>query len=118
MNLIMAVSGFSACSSPFGVENGGSMPNSNMTSSSNENGDHAASFGRLYGDSSWCSIEQFNAEYLQVDLGKMVTLTGIATQGDKILRKWVKIFTLKYSVDGSRWNDYREGGNLPKVINH
>jgi len=80
-----------------------------MTSSSQLDSAHAARFGRLYGDASWCSKVQSNTEFLQVDLGKMVTLTGIATQGDKTMDKWVKTYTLKYSIDGSVWADYKEG---------
>ena len=87
-----------------------------MTSSSDVDNAHAASFGRLYGSASWCSNVQANTEYLQVDLGKMVTLTGIATQGDNTMDKWVKTYTLKYSIDGSVWNDYREGQASAKVL--
>ena len=51
-----------------------------------------------------------NTEYIQVDLGKMVTLKGVATQGVNTMKKWVKSYSLKYSIDGSQWHDYK--GNL------
>ena len=86
-----------------------------MTSSSHSDANHTAAFGRLYGDFSWCSNTQANTEYLQVDLGKIATLTGIATQGDKIEDEWVKTYTLKYSINGSTWTEYKEGGQAAQV---
>ncbi|XP_020911637.1 receptor-type tyrosine-protein phosphatase F, partial [Exaiptasia diaphana] len=104
------------CGKPFGLEKGGNLGNIGVTASSSSDNSHDASDGRLYGDASWCSSTSSNSEYIQIDFGKMATLTGIATQGDHTDDKWVKTYILKYSFDGIQWNDYKEGGNNAKVF--
>ncbi|XP_028513073.1 uncharacterized protein LOC110232869 [Exaiptasia diaphana] len=104
------------CSKPFGREKGGKLGNIKMTSSSKADNSHDASDGRLYGDASWCSSTSSNSEYIQIDFGKIITLTGIATQGDHTMDKWVKTYNIKYSIDGIQWNDHREGGNTAKIF--
>ena len=83
-----------------------------MTSLSNANN---APKGRLYGSGSWCSATLSKSEYLQVDLGKIVTVAGIATQGDPTANNWVTQYTVKYSMDGSTWADYKGDAGSAKV---
>ncbi|XP_048579514.1 uncharacterized protein LOC5502674 isoform X2 [Nematostella vectensis] len=110
----------SACASSLGVERGYIL-DSQMTSSSN-NGAYTASAGRLYGGSSWCSSTSANTEYLQVDLRGVRTVTGIATQGSRTLRKWVTLYVIKYSFTGTEWSDVKDGGSIPRIfdgnVNH
>jgi len=72
---------FQECHSSLGIEDG-RIQVSRMHASSEVDASHAAGFGRLYGSSSWCSALSSSSEYLQVDLGQMMTVTGVATQGD------------------------------------
>jgi hypothetical protein len=37
------------------------------------------------------------------------TVTGIATQGDKIVDKWVITYKVDYSFDERVWFEYKEG---------
>ncbi|KAK3744972.1 hypothetical protein QZH41_008497, partial [Actinostola sp. cb2023] len=105
-----------ACRSHFGVEKGGIIQSNHMSSSSHVDNTHTPSHGRLYGDTSWCSTASSNTEYLQINLGNMVTLTGLATQGDRTMDKWVKNYTFNYSMDGNMWTTYRGGLDSVKVI--
>ncbi|KXJ05091.1 Coagulation factor VIII, partial [Exaiptasia diaphana] len=104
------------CRKPFGLEKGGNLGNIKITSSSKADNSHDASDGRLYGNTSWCSRTSSNSEYIQIDFVKMVTLTGIATQGYHTMDKWVKTYIIKYSIDGIQWNYHREGGNSVKIF--
>eukprot|EP00794_Sanderia_malayensis_P007980 gene7980-8837_t len=54
----------------------------------------------------WCSAQALNyQDYLQVDFKRVVTLTGIATQGDDSHNNYVKKFYLQVSLDGATYND-------------
>ncbi|KAK3715659.1 hypothetical protein QZH41_020735 [Actinostola sp. cb2023] len=97
-----------ACTSPLGLENS-EIHNSQMTSSSSSNNSHDASRGRLYGSSSWCSSTASNTEYIQVDLGQVKTVTGIATQGDPTQDKWVTSYKVSYGFSDGVWYEYKEG---------
>jgi hypothetical protein len=100
------VSYVQGCTFPLGVGNS-QIPDSQMTSSSSSNS-HSASRGRLYGGWSWCSSTTSNTEYIQVDLRQVKTVTGIATQGDKMLDKWTQTYKVRYSFDNRYWNEYAE----------
>ena len=61
----------------------------------------------------WCSVLTPGApvnysEYVQVDFKSVVTLTGIATQGDdNYAANYVKKYYLEVSMDGSQYNDVK-----------
>ena len=61
----------------------------------------------------WCSVINSGAsvnysEYVQVDFKSVVTLTGIATQGDdNYYLNFVKTFFLEVSIDGSQYRDVK-----------
>jgi hypothetical protein len=46
-----------------------------------------------------------------------MTVTGIATQGDHTMDKWVKTYTIRYSMYGNLWNTYKAGLHFNKVRN-
>ena len=52
----------------------------------------------LNSGSAWCAAATNVNQYLQVDLGRKRTVTGIAIQGNPsgTPKKWVKTFYLKY----------------------
>jgi hypothetical protein len=86
-----------------------------MTSSSSSDNSHSASRGRLYGGWSWCSSTTSNTQYIQVDLGQVKTVTGIATQGDKTLDKWVTSYKVSYSFGKGVWFEYKDAAST-KVL--
>ena len=49
--------------------------------------------------------------WLQVDLGNVSLVSGIATQG-KRFTNYVKTYKIKFSVDRTSWNEYKEDGQV------
>jgi len=101
---------FSACSSSLGNEKGVTSPQFSVTASTELDGSHMAEDSSLYGSSSWCSNgDAFSPQYLQFDFRKVVTVSGIATQGDAVDNKWVTKYTVIYGYDEQSWLDYADG---------
>ena len=67
---------------------------------------HIASYSRLYGTDGWCSSSVSLPQYLQADFGQIVTVTGVATQGDKKRDNRVTSFLIRYGYDGKTWISY------------
>ena len=55
----------------------------------------------------WCSKQPLNyADYVQVDFKEVITLTGVATQGDdNYYANYVKEYYLEVSNDGTTFTD-------------
>ena len=78
---------------------------------------HTASFSRLYGTDGWCSSSVSLPQYLQADFGQIVTVTGVATQGDKKRDNRVTSYLIRYGYDGKTWISYGAGQvNLQHVF--
>ena len=106
---------FSGCLSPVGNEEGVLSRPFSVTASSSLDVSHRPVNSALYGSSSWCSsLSASSRKYLQFDFGKVVTVSGIATQGDTVDDKWVKKYAVSYGYDGQSWLDY-DGGQV-KII--
>ena len=88
LSLLPSTSSSKACNSLLGVSDG-TIKDSQMTSSSSFSPHVGAHNGRLgweRGGGAWCpsalvSRETALGEWLEVDLGREVTLTGVLTQG-------------------------------------
>ena len=101
---------FSACFSSYGNEEGVTSPPLSVTASSQLDGSHTPVHSSLYGSSSWCSSGVASStQYLQFDFGKVVTVSGIATQGDAVDNKWVTEYAVSYGYDEKSWLDYAGG---------
>lgn len=115
---------FSDCAYPIGLERG-VIPNNAFSASSWYDVDHEPWLARLYsreGEGAWCARENDGAHYLQVNLGQVHIITGVATQGKYEIsewairfRAWVTNFSLSFSDDQTTWTNYVEHGNTPKV---
>lgn len=53
--------------------------------------------------------------YLQVDLGELLQITGVATQGSEHYSMWVRSYTLAFSQDGRNYNTYAGNGLVARV---
>jgi hypothetical protein len=57
----------------------------------------------------WLANSQTVGEYLQIDLGTTMKITGVATQGRPTnWQQWITEFTLKYSTDNITWKSYED----------
>ena len=90
-----------------------------MSASSRAGGGWQAAYGRLNGDrgDGWCAKQpKRNDDWLQVDLGKLVEVCALATQGDIDGDEWVKAFKLSYSSSGTNWKTYQD--EIGKVVRY
>ena len=80
------------------------------------------SYARLIKESYSCSWaptdEGTTGSWLQVDLGQLTTVTGIATQGTCYdLDEWAKSYSVSYGTEPNSLTPYEETGNV-KVSQH
>ena len=76
---------------------------------SSELSSNKASYSRLYGTDGWCSLSASLPQYLQADFGQIVTVTGVATQGDNRGDNRVTSYLIRYGYDGKTWISYETG---------
>ena len=106
----------SGCLSSVGNEEGVLSWSFSVTASSQLDSSHTPENSFLYGSSSWCSNGDASfPQYLQFDFGKVVTVSGIATQGDAVDNKWVTEYAVIYGHDEQSWLDYA-GGQVQSFI--
>ncbi|KAI8477523.1 hypothetical protein Bbelb_447440, partial [Branchiostoma belcheri] len=98
----------SHCDQPMNVADNGAIRD-NMITASSERPDRPADDGRLdHPTSSWVPTVQDANQWIQVDLGEKVELTGIITQGQEVavqpgfpeMPAWVTSYVVLYSTDG------------------
>ena len=94
------------CPDALGVESG-AISDGQINASSQYDGNHAASQGRLYFKAgsgkrgSWSAKDNNVPQWLQVDLGNPHTkVTALATQGRSDYPQWVTNYKVQYSGDG------------------
>ncbi|XP_036450580.1 epithelial discoidin domain-containing receptor 1 isoform X2 [Colossoma macropomum] len=104
------------CRYALGMEDG-TIPDSDITSSSAWSDSTEAKHGRLStgaGDGAWCpagSVFPSGSEYLQVDLHTLHFLSLVGTQGrhaDGHGREFARSYRLRYSRDGRRWITWKD----------
>lgn len=54
--------------------------------------------------------------WFQVDFGRWTKVTGISTQGRQDDFNWVTKYRVSYSYDGIFFRDYKENGEVAKVL--
>ena len=97
---------------PLGMSNG-FIKNDQITATSKYATDNYAYTARLkLTGIRWCSALKSSgvdySEYVQVDFKSVVTLTGVATQGDDNYNlNYVKKYYLAVSMDGSTYSDVK-----------
>ena len=60
----------------------------------------------------WCSQNNSVGEWIQLDNGKVGSISGIVTQGRKNAAQWVKSFKVKYKDESGSWWDI-DGKTFP-----
>ena len=108
------------CNRPAGIQNG-RIRNSAMSSSSRWNNYHASWLARLHRARSgrlmgaWSSRHNNHNQFLQVDMGRSMKLSGINTQGRQDADQWVTAYFILYSSDGTHFSYVREWWDNVKV---
>jgi len=109
---------FLACMNSLGMDDR-SISDSQITGSSHKP-NYEPSNGRLNHiktaskGGSWCAEKSDTHQYLQIDLGKQTTYSGIATQGSGETQDWVLKYKIQKSDDGVIFQDHTEFG-MPVV---
>ena len=68
--------------------------------------------GRLKGFNAWIpSTNIENNDFLQIDLGSLYFICGVATQGNPNCNDWTKTYKIETSLDNVEWTFYSEGGS-------
>ena len=108
-----------SCRVPVGVQSGW-LPDTSFSASS-QLGDRFAPFlGRLHNVMkganwmAWSAGRRDKHQWWQVDLGKMINITMVATQGGWRFREWVTSYFVAYSQDGLEFHHVTEN-NQTKV---
>ena len=96
----------------------GTIPDKNITASSEESANTPAENGRLNytSGSSWCAGTSDTNPYLQIDLQTPHVICAVSTQGNSQTDQWVKNYTLQVSIKGTTWTDYKEGGQIKVAV--
>lgn len=79
-----------------------------FTASSDAGVENAPWEGRLNGNQAWCARNTDSKQYLQIDLGRVATVSRVATQGHPVSSHWVTEYELSYSTDGIFWRNALE----------
>jgi WD40 repeat protein len=93
---------------PLGLQKGG-IPDGHMVASTEKSADTIAPHARLHrrgGGGAWCARVNNRNQFIEVNLGRVTELTGIATQGrdpSSGCNQWVTAYTLSTSADGQTW---------------
>lgn len=90
-----------------------SIDNSQITASSQTSSEpekYGTQSARIDDNYAWrAKAGATKGEYLQVDLGEIMTVTAVATQGDNGGSSWITTFTVKYSLNNETWKDFQVG---------
>ena len=103
---------------PVGVTDNNTIPDARMTASSSYDSYEYHHYGRLHetrGAGGWCPRSTTDrTDYLQVDMGEVRSVCGVATQGMRGSSFWTASYKLQLSTNGITWNTYNET-NIEKV---
>ena len=93
------------------------IPDARFTASSVYSCSYKPHFGRLNEtrpNGGWCPRRTNRTEYLQVDMGVVRSVCGVATQGESVDHVWTTSYRLQLSTNNITWNTYKET-NIEKV---
>ena len=95
------------------MENG-KIPSSAVTASSFYNDGLGPNFARLNSPSAWTMGYHPGPHWLQVDLGRIMAVKMVATQGRPVAshRQWVTSYEISSSLDRIDWVKYMENNGV------
>ena len=96
---------------PVGVSDSSVISDQRFSASSSLSG-RSPSDGRLKGSNAWIpATNNDNNDFLQIDLGSVYFVCGVATQGNPNGNDWTKTYKIETSLDNVVWTFYSEGGS-------
>ena len=96
---------------PVGVSNSSVISDQRFSALSYYSG-YSPSNGRLKGSNAWIPARNNNnSDFLQIDLGSLYFVCGVATQGSAAGPQWTKTYKIETSLDNDVWAFYSEGGS-------
>ena len=96
---------------PVGVSNSSVISDQRLSASSYFPG-YSPSHGRLEGPNAWIPATNHDrSDFLQIDLGSLYFVCGVATQGRAAQVQWTKTYKIETSLDNVVWTFYSEGGS-------
>ena len=107
--------------SPYGMENR-KISDSQIKSSTQLDENHSAKHSRLHSKAnrenggSWSALKNDVTQWLQVDLGSYVRVTGIATQGRNGRDEWVTKFRLQYGENEDIFHFFEDPGHFAAQV--
>ncbi|XP_078700024.1 uncharacterized protein LOC144926863 [Branchiostoma floridae x Branchiostoma belcheri] len=105
------------CLEPLGME-AGYIADTSITAASVAHGGLEPYNGRLNGvrgHGAWAGT-QVIGEWLQVDLGGVVKVYGVITQGRMNADQWVTQYKLQFSLNETSWTTYKDSDGSDKVF--
>ena len=94
------------------MENG-KIPSSAITASTYYSASYSPNLGRLNSPSAWAIANPASPpHWLQVDLGGIMAVKMVATQGCRLVQAWVASYFISSSVDGIEWVNYMENNTV------
>ena len=109
------------CMSPYGMENR-KISDSQIKSSTQLDENHSAKHSRLHSKAnrenggSWSALKNDVNQWLQVDLGSYIRVTGIATQGRNGRDEWVTKFRLQYGENEDIFHFFEDPGHFAAQV--
>ena len=89
----------------FLLEQNGVVPDAMITASSEFDDDHLALNCRMSNENAWCPSNLINSnEYLQIDFGKTMRITAVATKGHPSKSYWTETYYLNSTIDLITWD--------------
>ncbi|KAL9978603.1 hypothetical protein ACROYT_G016139 [Oculina patagonica] len=108
------------CLMPVGAEDG-RLPDEAFTASSSASSGFLPNRGRLNllpsgGKYCWAAAKNDGNQWLQVKLGSLYKIRGVATQGRHDANQWVTSFSLAYTADDFNWVYIRENSQVKTFL--
>ncbi|XP_022084097.1 lactadherin-like [Acanthaster planci] len=102
------------CRDPLGMESG-AIPTISLSVSQAGRVGYGKERSRLNINGAWCPDPINTNQWIRVDLGNKITVSGLITQGRHFSNVWTKSYRVQYSADGVNWNYITASGG-PKVF--
>ncbi|XP_066019015.1 uncharacterized protein [Pocillopora verrucosa] len=121
ISMRMDLYGCPGCTSPYGMENR-KISDSQIKSSTQLDENHSAKHSRLHSKAnrenggSWSALKNDVDQWLQVDLGSYIRVTGIATQGRNGHDEWVTKFRLQYGENEDIFHFFEDPGHFAAQV--